>query len=104
MGEGFDAESRDEVLKIEAALQEAIAAGKLADHPAIKTYLDWIYKEILECKEMLSEDQSLDEKARSRLFERIKQCKQTLRAFGGRREDIELLIKQKLAHATSQTA
>ena len=98
--EGFTKEDRDEVAKIEEMLVEAVAAENLAQHPALKAYLDSRTKEILDCKELLSSElERLDEKARDRLFERIRQCKDTLRHFGQKKEDIEYAIKNMLENA-----
>lgn len=101
---GFDREARQYVNDLEAEFKQAVEADKLREHPAIKPYLDFLFKEVVDCKEMLSGDPTLNDVARDRLFERIKQCKATLRAFGHNREDIEIRIKETLETAQKQMA
>lgn len=100
--DGFTADDRQYVLDLKQQLQDLTATEKLAQHPTIKAYLDFLEQEITSCKDLLSDEhQRLDEKARDRLFERIRQCKEMRSMFQVQetKDGLEFQIKGTLEEA-----
>src|SRR5437867_3070338 len=85
----FTGDDKQEVLQLEQKLKEAIAAEKLASHPAIKSYLDYLSDEVFRCNLILSETEDLSEPERRKFYERKRQCRRFQELFGTNRADIE---------------
>lgn len=96
LGDGWDAEVRQDVANLERRLQKAIATEKLAAHPVVAEYLTFLTQEIARCKELLSEDDKLTEAERTKLFEKIRQCREFLGRLVGHRAEVENTIKDML--------
>jgi hypothetical protein len=92
---GFDEESREQVKSLRRRFEKAVAAEELAKHSAVAPYIQYLKDEIVRCKEILSEDDTLDEKARNKYFERKRACQDFLSHFGDTGQ-IAQTIKQLL--------
>jgi hypothetical protein len=92
---GFDDESKQDVRKLRARFEKAVAAEQLAQHPAVAPYIQYLKDEIARCKELLSEDDTLTDPQRVKLFERKRSCQDFLNHFGDTSQ-IEQTIKQLL--------
>lgn len=92
---GFDDDSRKEVQRLRKQFELAVATEKLAQHPSIAPYIQYLKDEIERCNLTLSEDDRLDDRTRMKLFERKAACRDFLSHFGDTSQ-LEQTIKQLL--------
>ena len=100
----FDEDSKKRVQELRERFEHAIAAEDLANHPAVKPYIEFLKMDIEQCKEELSENPLLDESTRRMLFERKRQARSFLTMFEDTKEKVEADIKQELDVAKTQEA
>lgn len=98
--DGWDPESRLQVEDLEKQFRQAVMKTELAEHPVIKSYVQYLNTEIARIKEILSEDESLDEKQRTTYVERKKACRDFLAHFTADTKLLEDTINHLLDVAT----
>ena len=98
---GWDNESRIEVMNFEQQLHDASVREQLANHPAIKPFVDYLKSRKEAAELLLKTDRTLNDRGRDALFERIDVCDNFLQIFGGeQRRSIEQSIREALARTT----
>lgn len=83
---GFDEESRNDILKLEQELIEIAAAEKLILNPVIKRYVDYLDAEAKRCTFLLSHDRNQTDLQRQVLFEKRDICERFASLFTGERK------------------
>jgi len=98
---GYDPESRQEVIRLEKALEDAAVKEKLAEQAPFKDFVEWATDRIQQAQLLLHTDRKLTDRERDALFERIDDCDQLLSLFGRgtARASVESVISDALARA-----
>lgn len=100
---GFDEEDKDHVRRLEVRLQKLAETEKLADLPAIKSFLSYMQTEIDRSELLLKTDETLTDLQRNKLFAIIQVSQKYTRLFNGTaRQSIEDIIKRELDAARNQ--
>ena len=101
---GFDAESREDVVAYEKKLQELIVKENILQHQPVREWFNYLESQVKSARLLLSTDSSLDDKKRAELFIRIEQANKylSLLGHGSDREALELEIKNALNAAKNQ--
>ncbi len=101
---GFDAESREEVLSYEKRLTELAVKENMLSHQPVKEWFDYLQGQVTAARLLLSTDPTLDDKRRAELFIRIELANKclSLLGHGSDRESLELEIKSALNAAKNQ--
>jgi hypothetical protein len=100
--EGWDAESRQQVVDYEKRLHELAVKEKMAENAVIKEYINYLTSLASSAQTLLKSDRTLTDRQRDSLFERIDICDKFLYVFNGTaRASLEADIKAALARAKS---
>ena len=98
--QGWDEESRQQVLDFEHQLSDLAEHEKLSDHPVIKPFIDYMQEQIVRCETLLKTDRKLTDRERDALFERIDLCDKFTSIFTGKqRRAVEQSIREALSRA-----
>ena len=103
VGNDFLPEDRTEVSNLEDRLRHEIVKERFARNTVVMEYMQSLRDEIARAKEALSEDETLTDEARRKLFARKTACRDFLSHFEPRRAQVEQTIKQTLDDARRQS-
>lgn len=90
---GFDEESKRQVADLENRLHKAVMAEKLAEHPVIKDFVEYLTIEIERCTYLLAHDEKLSEAERNKLFAKREIAEQFTKLFVSEKSLVEEEIK-----------
>ena len=101
---GFDAESRNDILQLEAQLRELAVAENIKEYPTIQKFLEYLDTEAKRCTTLLTNDRKLTDLERQVLFEKRDICEKFTYLFdGSAKESVEANIKHLLDVAKNQS-
>ena len=98
----FDAESRQEVARLEARLAKAAQAEKIASLPTIKDFIEYMQFQKDAAEQLLKTDRTMTDRERDKMFERIDLTTRFIALFTGQeRNAVEEEINSLLDVANS---
>lgn len=94
---GFDEESRNDILQLEAQLHELSIAENIKQYPTIQKFIEHLTTESDRCTYLLGNDRKLTDLERQVLFEKRDICEKFTYLFDGTsKQALEIQIKSML--------
>lgn len=100
--DGYDLDSRKEVLELEARLANAAQAEKIVSLPTISDFIEYMQFQKDAAEQLLKTDRTMTDRERDKMFERIDLTTRFISLFNGEeRRAVEVEINSLLDVAKS---